>query len=61
MYGNDLADVLCICHDNKNGNFGYSFQTWDELDTDVRDKFPNALIDMLGRASDYERNHNGEQ
>ena len=54
MYGTDLADVLCICHDIKNGNFCDAFETWDDLDTDVRDMFPNTLIDMLGKASDYE-------
>ncbi len=60
MYANDLANVLCICHDIKNGNFVDAYDNWDKLDTDVRDMFPNTLIDMLDKASDYEYHHNGE-
>ena len=61
MYANDLADVFCICHDIKNGNFCDAYTAWDDLDTDVRDMFPNNLIDLMYRASEYEYNHNGEQ
>lgn len=61
MYATDLADVFCICYDIKNGNYCCAFDAYDDLDTDVRDMFPNTLIDMLGKASDYEHNHNGEQ
>ena len=60
MYANDLADVFCICHDIKNGNFCDAYTAWDDLDTDVRDMFPNSLIDLMCSASEYEHNHNGE-
>lgn len=61
MYGIDLANMLCICYDIKNGNFIEAYENWDKLDTDVRDMFPNTLIEMLDNAADYEYNHNGEQ
>lgn len=61
MYAIDFANLLCICYDIKNGNFVEAYDNWIKLDTDVRDMFPNTLIDMLDKASDYEYHHNGEQ
>ena len=61
LYATDLADIFCICHDIKNGNFIEAYDNWDKLDTDVRDMFPDTLIGLLDNASDYEYHHNGEQ
>lgn len=60
MYGTDLADVFCICYHIKNGNFDYAYENYYELDSDVMDMFPSTLIDMLEKAAEYERDHNGE-
>jgi hypothetical protein len=61
LYATDLADIFCICHDIKNGNFIDAYNAWDDLDTDVRDMFPNTLIDMLVDAEDWEYETNKEE
>jgi hypothetical protein len=61
MSAKDLADTLFVCYEIKNGNFSSAYQHYYELDSDVKDEFPNTLILMLIDAEEYEYNHNGEQ
>ena len=61
MTAKDLADTMFICHEIKNGNYCDAYNHYYDLDSDVQDKFPSTLIDMLIEAEDYEYNHNGEQ
>lgn len=61
MYSDDLADVLFICGEILNGNYGIAFDTWGDLDTQIRDIFSVRFIETLEKAADYEYHFNGEQ
>lgn len=61
MHSNDLADVLFICGEILNGNYGIAFDTWGDLDTQIRDIFSIRFIKTLEKAADYEYHFNGEQ
>jgi hypothetical protein len=61
MSAKDLADTLFVCYEIKNGNFTSAYHHYYDLDSDVKDEFPNTLILMLIDAEEYEYNHNGEQ
>ena len=58
MNASDLADVMYVCYGIKNGNFIEAHNYWWDMDTEPRDMFPNTLIDILDRLSDYEQDHN---
>jgi hypothetical protein len=60
MSANDLADIMYVCHAVKNGNYIEAHNYWWDMDTDPRDMFPNTLIDILDRLSDYEQDHNAD-
>lgn len=61
MHSNDLADVLFICGEILNGNYGTALDTWGDLDTQIRDIFSIRFINILEKAADYEYHFNGEQ
>jgi hypothetical protein len=61
MHSNDLADVLFICGEILNGNYGTAFDTWGDLDTQIRDIFSIRFINILEKAAEYEYHFNGEQ
>jgi hypothetical protein len=61
MHSNDLADVLFICGEILNGNYGIALDTWGDLDTQIRDIFSIRFINTLEKAADYEYHFNGEQ
>lgn len=58
MNANDLADIMYVCYGIKNGNYCEAHNYWWDMDTQPRDMFPNTLIDILDRLSDYEHNNN---
>lgn len=60
VFANDLADIMYVCYNIKNGNYCEAHNFWWDMDTDPRDMFPNTLIDALDRLSDYEHDHNAE-
>jgi hypothetical protein len=60
MHSNDLADTLFICGEIVNGNYGTAFDTWGDLDTQIRDIFSVRFIETLEKAADYEYHHKGE-
>jgi len=61
MHSNDLADVLFICGEILNDNYGIAFDIWGQLDTQIRDIFSIRFINILEKAADYEYHFNGEQ
>lgn len=60
MSANDLADVMYVCYEIKNGNYIAAHNYWWDMDTDPRDMFPNTLTDILDRLSEYEQDNNAE-
>lgn len=58
MNASDLADIMYVCYGIKNGNYIEAHNYWWDMDTDPRDMFPNTLIDILDRLSDYEQDNN---
>lgn len=60
MTANDLAEIMYVCHAVKNGNYCEAHNYWWDMDTDPRDMFPNTLINVLDKLSDYEHDHNME-
>jgi len=60
MIANDLAEIMYVCYEIKNGNYIEAHNFWWDMDTDPRDMFPNTLTDILDRLSDYEQDHNAE-
>lgn len=61
MYANDLADVMYVCHAIKNGNYIEAHNFWWDMDTDPRDMFPNTLINILDKLSDYQQDHDSDE
>lgn len=58
MIANDLAEIMYVCYEIKNGNYCSAHNFWWDMDTDPRDMFPNTLVNALDKLSDYEHDHN---
>jgi hypothetical protein len=61
MTAKDLADTMYVCHEIKHGNYVEAYNHYYELDSDVQEKFPSTLIDMLINAEDWEYETNSEE
>ena len=57
MMAQDLAEIMYVCHAIKNGNYIEAHNFWWDMDTDPRDMFPNTLINILDKLSDYQQDH----
>jgi hypothetical protein len=53
MYANDLADIYAVCHLIKHGNYTTAEEVIYDLDTQVRDMFPNRLVDGVSKMDNY--------
>ena len=52
---------MYVCHAIKNGNYIEAHNFWWDMDTDPRDMFPNTLINILDRLSDYQQDHDSDE
>ena len=61
MIAQDLAEIMYVCHAIKNGNYIEAHNFWWDMDTDPRDMFPNTLINILDKLSDYQQDHDSDE
>lgn len=61
MTAQDLAEIMYVCHAIKNGNYIEAHNFWWDMDTDPRDMFPNTLINILDKLSDYQQDHDSDE
>lgn len=61
MTAQDLAEIMYVCHAIKNGNYIEAHNFWWDMDTDPRDMFPNTLINILDKLSDYQQDYDSDK
>jgi len=52
MYAKDLADIYHVCHTIKQGEYSFASEMHYDLDTDVREMFPDRIINGIDKICD---------
>ena len=53
MYANDLADIYNVCNLIKHELYTEAEEIYYDLDTQVRDMFPNRLVNGVSKMDNY--------